>query len=68
MGQNGSWIWKALLISAGIALLTWFSLFFFFKIHQESNVQPAFASRLSAGVFVLSTIICLIYFRMRMDR
>lgn len=68
MSHAGSWIWKSLLISATLALLTWISFYFFFKIHQELNVQPDFALPLSGLAFLLSAIITMIYFRMRSPR
>jgi hypothetical protein len=68
MGQAGSWIWKSLLISAILALLTWISFYFFFKIHQELNIQPGFALPLSGLAFLLSAIITMIYFHIRRTR
>ena len=65
MGQTGSWIWKSLGISAALALAAWVSFYFFFKIHQELNIQPDFAWRLGLLVFLVGTIVAMIYFRLR---
>jgi hypothetical protein len=68
MSQAGSWIWKSLLIAAALALLTWISFYFFFKVHQELNIQPQFALRLSGLAFLLSAMISAIYFRLHSQR
>ena len=68
MSASASWIWKSLLISTAVALLTGAGFFLFFKIHQELDVQPARAWQLAAGAFLLSAIASMIYFRMRSER
>ena len=59
---------KSLLISAAIALVIWVGFYLFFKIHQELDIQPAYAWRLGTIAFVLSLIVTMIYFRMRAER
>jgi multidrug transporter EmrE-like cation transporter len=59
---------KSLGISAAIALLTCVGFYLFFRIHQELEIQPAYAYRLGIAVFVLSTIISWVYFRPRSRR
>jgi hypothetical protein len=68
MSQNASWIWKSLLISTAVALVTCVGFYLFFRIHQELDVQPARAWQLGVGAFVLSAIASMIYFRMRAER
>ena len=65
MGRTGSWIWKSLLISSILALLTWIASYLFFKVHQELNIQPGFAWRLSILVFLSGALVGMIYFRIR---
>ena len=59
---------KSLLISAAIALVIWVGFYLFFRIHQELEIQPAYAWGLGTIAFVLSLIATMIYFRMRADR
>jgi hypothetical protein len=68
VSTTGSWIAKSFGISAAIALMTWVAFYLFFHIHQELEIQPAYAFRLAIGVFVLSAIITMIYFRVRSGR
>jgi hypothetical protein len=56
---------KSLGISSAIALVTWVGFGLFFRIHQELDIQAAYAWKLGAIVFVLSAIIAMIYFRPR---
>lgn len=64
----GSLIAKSLAISAAIALATGVGFYLFFNIHQELEIQPAYAYRLAMVAFVLSAIIMMIYFRVRNRR
>jgi multidrug transporter EmrE-like cation transporter len=59
---------KSLLISVAAALAVWVGFYLFFKIHQELDIQPAYAWRLGIIAFILSAIATMIYFRMRADR
>ena len=59
---------KSLLISVAVALAVWVGLYLFFKIHQELDIQPAYAWRLGIIAFILSVITTMIYFRMRAER
>ena len=68
MSQNNSWLWKSLLISAVIALITWAGFYLFFRIHQELDIQPARAWQLGVGAFLISAAVTIIYFRMRAER
>lgn len=65
MSNSGSWVAKSLLISAAIALAIWVGFYLFFRIHQELDIQPAYAWRLGTIAFVASLIGALIYFRTR---
>lgn len=65
MSNAGSWIAKSLAVSAVIGLLTWAGFYLFFRVHQELDVQPAYAFKLGAIAFVLSAIVAMIYFRSR---
>ena len=68
MSQRGSWLWKSLLISAGVGLITCLGFYLFFRIHQELEIQPGRAWQFGIGAFLLSAIVTAIYFRMRADR
>jgi multidrug transporter EmrE-like cation transporter len=61
----GSWIAKSLATSGVIGLMIWAGFYLFFRAHQELDIQPAYAFKLGAIAFVLSTIAALIYFRTR---
>ena len=65
MSNTGSWITKSLAISSVIGLMTWAGFYLFFRVHQELDIQPAYAFKLGAIAFVLSAIGALIYFRNR---
>ena len=65
MSNTGSWITKSLAISSVIGLMTWAGLYLFFRAHQELDIQPAYAFKLGAIAFALSTIVAMIYFRTR---
>ncbi len=65
VSTTGSWIVKSLAISAAIALVTGGGFYMFFRVHQELDIQPAYAFKLGAIAFVLSAIVALIYFRNR---
>ena len=65
MSNTGSWIARSLVISSAIGLLTWAGFYVFFRVHQELDIQPAYAFKLAAIAFVLSAIVALIYFRNR---
>ena len=65
MNNTGSWIAKSLATSGVIGLMTWAGFYLFFRAHQELDIQPAYAFKLGAIVFVLSAIGALIYFRTR---
>ena len=65
MSNTGSWIMKSLAISSAIGLLTWAGFYLFFRVHQELDIQPRYAFKLGAIVFVVSAIGALIYFRAR---
>jgi hypothetical protein len=65
VSNTGSWIAKSLAISSAIGLLTWAGFYLFFRVHQELDVQPAYAFKLGAIAFVLSAIVAMIYFRNR---
>ena len=65
MSNPGSWIAKSLAVSVVIGLLTWAGFYLFFRVHQELDVQPAYAFKLGAIAFVLSAIVAMIYFRNR---
>jgi len=65
VSNTGSWLAKSLAISAGIGLLTWVGFYLFFRVHQELDVQPAYAFKLGAIAFVLSAIVAMIWFRTR---
>lgn len=67
MNKSG-WIQKSLLMSAGIAFAAGFGLYIFFKIHQELDIAPNSAWGLGAAVFLISTIVMAIYFKMRTER
>jgi hypothetical protein len=68
VSNRSSWMAKSLLISAAVALATWVGFYLFFKIHQELDIQPAYAWRLGIIAFILSGIATMIYFRMRAER
>lgn len=68
MSNKSSWMAKSLLISATVALAIWVGFYLFFKIHQELDIQPAYAWRLGIIAFILSGIATMIYFRMRAER
>jgi hypothetical protein len=59
---------KSFLISAVVALVIWIGSYLFLRIHQELDIQPAYAWGLAAIGFVLSGIFTMIYFRMRVGR
>ena len=65
VSNTGSWIARSLVISSAIGLLTWAGFYLFFRVHQELDIQPAYAFKLGAIAFVLSAIVALIYFRNR---
>jgi multidrug transporter EmrE-like cation transporter len=65
VSTTGSWIAKSLAISVVIALVTGAGFYMFFRVHQELDVQPAYAFKLGAIAFVLSAIVAMIYFRNR---
>ena len=54
MSNRTSWMAKSLLISAAVALAVWAGFYLFFKIHQELDIQPAYAWRLGIIAFILS--------------
>jgi hypothetical protein len=64
----GSSIAKSLAISAAVALVTCLGFYLFFNIHEELEIQPAYAYRLAVVAFVLSAIVTMIYFRVRNGR
>jgi hypothetical protein len=68
VSKQGTWISKALLVSAGIALATSLGLYMFFKIHQELEIAPAYAWGMGAAVFVVSAVAMMVYFSMRTER
>ncbi|MGZ4878818.1 MAG: hypothetical protein ACXVIO_11490 [Candidatus Angelobacter sp.] len=68
MSTTGSWMAKSLGISAAIALVTCVGFYLFFHIHQELEIQPAYAFRLATVAFLLSAIVTMIYFRVRTRR
>jgi hypothetical protein len=68
VSNTGSWIAKSLAISTAIALVTYAGLYLFFRVHQELDIQPAYAFKLGAVAFVLSAIVAMIYFRTRAGR
>ncbi|HEY2499069.1 MAG TPA: hypothetical protein VGK24_18550 [Candidatus Angelobacter sp.] len=68
MSNRTSWMAKSLLISVAAALAVWVGFYLFFKIHQELDIQPAYAWRLGIIAFILSAIATMIYFRMRAER
>jgi hypothetical protein len=68
VSTTGSWIAKSLGISAAISLLTCVGFYLFFQIHQELEIQTAYAFRLAIAVFVLSMIVTMIYLRVRAGR
>jgi hypothetical protein len=68
MSVSRSWIWKSLLISAVVALVTCAGFYLFSRIHQELNFQPAHWWELGAAVFLISAMAAMIYFRMRSER
>ena len=65
MSNTGSWIARSLAISGVIGLLTWAGFYLFFRVHQELDIQTAYAFKLGVIAFVLSAIVALIYFRTR---
>jgi multidrug transporter EmrE-like cation transporter len=65
VSNTGSWIARSLAISSVIGLLTWVGFYLFFKVHQELDIQPAYAFKLGVIAFVLSAIVAMIYFRNR---
>jgi multidrug transporter EmrE-like cation transporter len=65
VSNTGSWIAKSLAISSVIGLLTWAGFYLFFRVHQELDIQPAYAFKLGVIAFVLSAIVAMIYFRNR---
>lgn len=68
MSQKNSWLWKSLLISVAVALVTCAGFYLFFRIHQELDIQPARAWQLGVGAFLISAAVTIIYFRMRAER
>jgi len=66
--MSASWIWRSLLISAVVALVTCGSFYLFFRIHQELDFQPARAWELGGATFVLTAIVAMIFFRTRTKR
>jgi hypothetical protein len=68
VSTKGLWVAKSLGISAAIALTTCVGFYMFFHIHQELEIQPAYAFRLAIVAFVLSAIVTLVYFRVRSGR
>lgn len=68
MSTKGLGVAKSLGVSAAIALVTWVGFYLFFHIHQELEIQPAYAFRLGTVAFVLSAIVTLVYFRVRSGR
>ncbi|HKV92017.1 MAG TPA: hypothetical protein VJW20_05675 [Candidatus Angelobacter sp.] len=68
MSQNSSWLWKSLLVSAAVALVTCAGFYLFFRIHQELEIQPARAWQFGVGAFLISAVVTIIYFRMRAER
>jgi len=65
VNNTGSWIARCLAISSVIGLLTWAGFHLFFRVHQELDIQPAYAFKLGVIAFVLSAIVAMIYFRNR---
>jgi len=65
VSNTGSWIAKSLAVSSAIGLLTWAGFYLFFRVHQELDIQPAYAFKLGAIAFVLIAIGAAIYFRNR---
>lgn len=65
MSNTGLWIARSLAISSVIGLMTWAGFYLFFRVHQELDIQPAYAFKLGVIAFVLSAIIAMIYFRSR---
>jgi hypothetical protein len=68
VSSSNHWIVKSLLISAAIALAVFAVFYGFLMVHQETGITPSSSLKLALVVFVLSTIITLIYFRTRASR
>ena len=68
MNKAGPWMAKSLLVSAAVALITVVLFYGFFAIHKELEVRPASAFWLGLLAFLLSTVVTMVYFRMRAER
>jgi membrane protein implicated in regulation of membrane protease activity len=68
LSNSGSWLVTSFAIGTAIALVAGVGFYLFFRIHQELDIQPAYAWRLGGIVFVLGTVIAAIYFRTRGER
>ena len=65
MSKTGAWLLKSLLTGVALGLATFAVFYVFLLVHQEVGVQPGSAIRLAVIVFVTSTILALIYFRLK---
>jgi hypothetical protein len=67
MSKTGAWLLKSFLTGAALGLATFAVFYTFLLVHQEVGVQPGSAIRLAIIVFVASTILALIYFRLKSE-
>jgi hypothetical protein len=67
MTKTGAWLLKSLLTGVALGLATFVVFYVFLLIHEEVGVQPSSAYRLALLVFFTSTILALIYFRLKND-
>ena len=67
MSKTGAWLLKSFLTGAVLGLATFAVFYVFLLVHQEVGVQPGSAIRLAIVVFVASTILALIYFRLKSE-
>ena len=68
MGDTETWMSRALLIGAVIAVVVGVGFYLFFRIHQELYFPPAYAWGLGLIAFVVSVIAVSAYFRNRTGR
>ncbi len=67
MSKTSAWLLKSFLTGIALGLATFAVFYVFLFVHQEVGVAPGSAVRLALLVFATSTILALIYFRLKSE-